>query len=309
MRTRRSSNSQVAEVARRRLDLLSAELAAIRPASDVPPTSGDDGGSGEPPLAGVTAEPTAGPRLAGAPGRHALRAGGWIGDRLPAPWQGRVRLGAAQLSVVAVLVALGCGLLAWWSVRAADPGDLVATRAERLTSPPLTPGTTGAVELSSPGTSGAPSAAAASAAEGAELVVDVAGKVRRPGIARLPPGARVVDALEAAGGARRGVDLGSLNLARLLVDGEQVLVGMPAVSGVAPPAAGDPVATPTLPLVNLNTATSVELETLPGVGPVTAAAILQWRSDHGAFSAVDELIEVSGIGEATLAEIAPFVTL
>ncbi|MGA9747387.1 MAG: hypothetical protein WBQ50_08035, partial [Nocardioides sp.] len=78
MRTRRSSNSQVAEVARRRLDLLSAELAAIRPASDVPPTSGDDGGSGEPPLVGVTAEPTAGPRLAAAPGRHALRAGGWI---------------------------------------------------------------------------------------------------------------------------------------------------------------------------------------------------------------------------------------
>ena len=231
---------------------------------------------------------------------------------MPAPWQGRIRLGAPQLSVVAVLVAVGCGLLAWWSVRAADPGDLVPTRAERVMLSSTVPLATPAVEQTappgspeSPGSPGAPGSPTA----GSELVVDVAGKVRRPGIARLPPGARVVDAIEAAGGARRGVDLRSLNLARLLVDGEQVLVGVAPVGGVAPPAAAGPVSAPALPLVNLNTASTVELETLPGVGPVTAAAILQWRSDHGAFSAVDELVEVSGIGEATLAQIAPFVTL
>jgi competence protein ComEA len=140
----------------------------------------------------------------------------------------------------------------------------------------------------------------------AELVVDVAGKVRRPGIAVLPAGSRVVDALKAAGGARRGVDLTSLNLARLVVDGEQILVGVAPVPGVAgslgAPAAGES-------LVNLNTADQATLETLPGVGPVTAESILAWRTDNGGFTSVDELLEVDGIGEATLEDLAPLVTL
>ena len=140
-----------------------------------------------------------------------------------------------------------------------------------------------------------------------ELVVDVAGKVRRPGIAVLPPGSRVVDALEAAGGARRGVDLTGLNLARLVVDGEQILVGVAPAPGVAgslgtPPPEG-------ASLVNLNTADQAALETLPGVGPVTAEAILAWRTDNGGFTSVDELLEVDGIGEATLEDLAPLVTL
>ena len=123
----------------------------------------------------------------------------------------------------------------------------------------------------------------------------------------LPPGSRVVDALEAAGGARRGVDLTALNLARPLVDGEQVLVGVQPVAGVAgtldspAPAGGT--------LVNLNTADAAALDTLPGVGPVTAEAILSWREEHGGFTSVDELLEVDGIGEATLADLAPLVTL
>ena len=138
-------------------------------------------------------------------------------------------------------------------------------------------------------------------------MVDVAGKVRRPGIAVLPAGSRVVDALKAAGGARRGVDLTSLNLARPVVDGEQILVGVAPAAGVAgslgspAPAAGR--------LVNLNTADQPTLETLPGVGPVTAEAILAWRTDNGGFTSVDELLEVDGIGEATLADLAPLVTL
>ena len=143
----------------------------------------------------------------------------------------------------------------------------------------------------------------------AEVTVDVAGKVRRPGIAVLPPGSRVVDAVEAAGGARRGVELASLNLARPLVDGEQILVGVPVPAGRGGLAGQRRRGRGTGPLVNLNTADLAALETLPGVGPVTAEAIASWRTEHGGFTAVEELLEVDGIGDATLAEIAPHVTI
>lgn len=292
------------------MELLSAELAAIRPDPGAPPTPAVADGSGEhpSPLPRATQPPTAGER-----GRHARRragvATGWVEDRLPSTLQGRVRVGASQLTVVAVMAAVGLGLLAWWSVRAADPGDLVAARSFTDTAP-----TALASNLPSPSAEAVPPAppvagSASAAAPAGELVVDVAGKVRRPGIVSLPAGSRVVDAIEEAGGARRGVSLTGLNLARLLVDGEQVLVGVGAVPGVAPEAAAAPGASPGTPMVNLNTADADQLDTLPGVGPVTAAAILQWRAEHGAFSAVEELLEVSGIGDATLADLAPFVTL
>jgi competence protein ComEA len=148
----------------------------------------------------------------------------------------------------------------------------------------------------------------ASASGSGELVVDVAGKVRRPGIAVLEPGDRVIDAIRAAGGARRRADLSGLNLARLLVDGEQVVVGIPPPPGIAASAAGDPAAQAGA-LVNINTATATQLEELPGVGPVTAESIIAFRSEHGAFTDVEELLDVSGIGDATLAEIAPHVTI
>ena len=126
----------------------------------------------------------------------------------------------------------------------------------------------------------------------------------------LDAGARVIDALEAAGGARPGVDLTSLNLARLLVDGEQIVVGVAAPTGVAGATAGrSRRAPPTGPLVNLNTADQALLETLPDVGPVTAEAIIAWRTEHGGFTAVDELLEVDGIGDATLATLTPHVTV
>lgn len=318
MRSRRSANEHVAEVARRRLELLSAELAAIRPGPGDPPSPLAEDGSGEPTPPGRSDSH-------GPPGRHARRDAGpvgrrhglvgpWVADRLPATLQGRVRLGASQLTVVAVMAAAALGLLAWWSVRAADPGDLVPARS--VTTAPPSPLVAGPTAEPSPVESspvvdvaGVPAPGSGPDVAGTEVVVDVAGRVRHPGIVRLPAGSRVVDALDAAGGARRGVDLSPLNLARLLVDGEQVLVGVRAAPGVAPQAASDPVASPGVPLVNLNTATAEQLDTLPGVGPVTASAILQWRSDHGAFSAVEELLEVSGIGDATLAEMAPFVTL
>jgi len=172
-------------------------------------------------------------------------------------------------------------------------------------------------QLSAPGvpgsiaaTANAPAGAASTSAT--RLVVDVAGKVRRPGIVELPAGSRVIDALEAAGGARRGAKLSALNLARLLVDGEQLLVGVRAAATAPPaPPAGSPLgsaSTPTAP-INLNTATQADLESLPGIGPVTALAILAWRDENGLFTSVDELLEVSGIGDATLADVRAFVTV
>ncbi|MFL5995899.1 MAG: helix-hairpin-helix domain-containing protein [Streptomyces sp.] len=134
---------------------------------------------------------------------------------------------------------------------------------------------------------------------GAEIVVDVGGKVREPGIHRLPAGSRVADALKAAGGVRPGTNTDTLNRARFLVDGEQVIVGAPGVSAPAPgpggPAAGGP-AGPAAP-VSLNTATVDQLDTLPGVGPVLAQHIVDYRTQHGGFRSVDELREVNGIGD------------
>jgi competence protein ComEA len=150
----------------------------------------------------------------------------------------------------------------------------------------------------------APSASTAGPGEtAAEVVVDVAGKVRRPGLVRLPAGARVADALDAAGGSLPGVDLTPLNLARRLVDGEQVLVGAAPVAAAAPapgPAGG--AAGPSGQL-DLNAATVDQLEALPGVGPVLAQRILDWRTEHGRFSSVDELREVSGIGAKKFADL------
>lgn len=139
------------------------------------------------------------------------------------------------------------------------------------------------------------------------MIVHVVGDVRRPGIVQLPTGARVADAVRAAGGLKRGAELGATNLARLVVDGERVAVGSSADAGSdAGPAATAAPASAAGP-VDLNTATAQQLDALPGVGPVTAARILAWRTEHGRFAVVDELAEVAGIGPKTLAELRPHV--
>lgn len=157
---------------------------------------------------------------------------------------------------------------------------------------------------------GAPSAAGTA---GGEIVVDVSGKVRDPGIHRLPAGSRVVDALHAAGGLRPGTSTDGLNRARFLVDGEQVIVGGPAVPapGAAGAAAGGPAgpaagAAPAAP-VALNTATVDQLDTLPGVGPVLAQHIIDYRTQHGGFRSVNELREVNGIGDRRFADLRNLV--
>ncbi|MFG2542157.1 helix-hairpin-helix domain-containing protein [Streptomyces sp. NPDC048594] len=145
---------------------------------------------------------------------------------------------------------------------------------------------------------------------GAEIVVDVGGKVRKPGVHRLPAGSRVADALRAAGGVRDGAKTDGLNRARFLVDGEQVVVGAPApVAGVAPggaATAGSGAAAPAAP-VSLNTATPDQLDTLPGVGPVLAQHIIDYRTQRGGFRSVDELREVNGIGERRFADLRDLV--
>lgn len=321
MRSRPTTDHQ--DAVARRLALLSAELAGTRPEAgaeseveeapyvmapthtrvrapqrDVLEARGGPGPSVEPEDE-TEDEPAPVPR----PGRHAARRlGRSVSGVVPETMRGRVALGPPQLALVAVLVAVGLALTTWWVVRG-DPRQVAAPVAAQPVPGLATP---------APGSVPVPGAAPATgtaAAAGEKVTVDVAGKVRRPGIVVLDAGSRVVDAIEAAGGARPRVDLTGLNLARLLVDGEQVLVGLAAPAGVAgagvagsaPPAAGA--------LVNLNTATTVELESLPEVGPVTAAAILAWREEHGGFTAVEELLEVDGIGDATLATIAPHVTV
>src|SRR5690349_19227633 len=134
---------------------------------------------------------------------------------------------------------------------------------------------------------------------GGALVVHVAGAVRRPGVYKLRAGARVADAVERAGGARRRADLGAVNLAAELQDGRQVLVPLRAKGGVAAAAAGGATA-PGVPL-DLNTATVEQLDELDGIGPATAQQIVAYREEHGGFGSVEELDQVPGIGETRLA--------
>jgi len=155
-------------------------------------------------------------------------------------------------------------------------------------------------------TAAAPMSSAASPPE--DLVVAVAGKVRRPGLVRVPPGSRVADALDAAGGVLPGVDLSGVNLARKMSDGEQVAVGVPPAPDAAPAAGGAPGAAGTdqAPL-DLNAATVEQLDALPGVGPVTAQRIVDWRTRNGRFATVDQLREVEGIGERRLGQLRELV--
>jgi competence protein ComEA len=137
------------------------------------------------------------------------------------------------------------------------------------------------------------------------LIVNVAGKVNNPGVYQLPQGSRVVDAIEAAGMQLKGVDISDVNLARVLVDGEQILVGGLKVSN------GKAVAkkiTTDNPL-DINRATLAQLDTLPGIGPVTAQRIIAYRSKVGRINSVDELKKISGLGGMKFEEIKPLLRI
>jgi len=150
-----------------------------------------------------------------------------------------------------------------------------------------------------------PAARAAKPAAAKLVVVDVAGDVRRPGLHSVPAGSRVEDAIVAAGGATRKAQLDAVNLAAPVADGEQIVVPGSGAGGVA--AASSPAgSSPSAPL-DLNSATLEQLEALPGIGPVTAQKILDYRQQHGAFHAVSELEGVPGIGPAHVAQLKGLV--
>ena len=240
-------------------------------------------------------------------------AGGWlirlVERWVPAGWRAARldpgRPGATAVVVVAALAAVTAAIGVWWDRPVAEPP----------------PALTSAAPVSPPGPGDPAASPGPPARATAPLVVSVAGKVRRPGLVRLPDGARVADAITEAGGPLRGADLTPLNLARRVADGEQILVGVPpppdasgASPGSAPTAAGagagggvEGGAGPGR--IDLNRATVEQLDTLPGVGPVTAQRILAWRAAHGRFGSVDQLREIEGIGERRFAQLRDQVTV
>ncbi|MFI8834189.1 helix-hairpin-helix domain-containing protein [Streptomyces afghaniensis] len=259
----------------------------------------------------------------GRPGEGAwpARAGLAVRERLPVWLQARCgleRRSVLALTVVLV-VAAAFAVQHFWagrtqSVRPPEVVRAAAPHGERGHGGQADP-ERGAGALAG----AAKSTGAAGAAGAAEIVVDVGGKVREPGIHRLPAGSRVADALRAAGGVKPGTKTDGLNRARFLVDGEQVIVGGPApaagagvgtgAGGTAAGGTGGAAAGGMMPgaPVSLNTATADQLDTLPGVGPVLAQHIIDYRTQHGGFRSVDELREVNGIGDRRFADLRNLV--
>ncbi|MGH3741121.1 MAG: helix-hairpin-helix domain-containing protein [Micromonosporaceae bacterium] len=191
--------------------------------------------------------------------------------------------GRAALTALALIVVVAAALIAWMSAPRAEP--VAAPIPDMAASRPKYP---------------------ADRATGS-VVVSVAGRVRKPGLVTLQPGARVADAIEAAGGLLPGAKVGYLNLARKVTDGEMILVGVtpPPDAGAGPAAPGGDLAAK----ISLNTASVTQLETLPGVGPVLAGNIVSYRTDHGGFRSVGDLRQVTGIGPARYEQLKDLVTV
>jgi len=211
------------------------------------------------------------------------------------------------VGLIVVVLALLAGVGLWYTRSLPRPVDVATTAGSAVpevqASFGASPGAAPAVAVASGSVT-----ASASVSAAPTLIVDVAGAVRKPGVFEFQPGDRVIDAVERAGGALEKADLTLLNLAAPLTDGQQILVpkkgetpsGVPVGGGVS----GGPTA-----LVNVNSADEATLETLNGVGPVLAAAIIQYRTEHGPFASIDQLDEVSGIGPATLEDLRSQVTV
>ncbi|MEW2545215.1 ComEA family DNA-binding protein [Streptomyces sp. NPDC047002] len=230
-------------------------------------------------------------------------------DRLP-PWAlprfGLRPRAVAALGAVLVTAALLAVQHFWLGrPRAVSAPVTVGAAHDASAGRPAGPPDTGPAPAPGP-----PPAAPSAGPGGGRVVVDLAGAVRHPGVLRLPAGSRVEDALRAAGGPEEGTDLTGLNRARVLTDGEQVVVGAPQGAVPAPPAGsgapGVPGAPGSQPL-SLSTATADQLDTLPGVGPVLAQHILDYRAQNGGFRSVDELREVGGIGDRRFADLEKLV--
>lgn len=211
-----------------------------------------------------------------------------VRERLPVWVQARCGVEPRTVAALAVVLVAGVGFAAqqYWSAR---PGPVTAPAVVAPTSVPAP----------------APGPPATAPTGGNRVVVDVSGKVLEPGVRTLPAGARVEDALAAAGGVRPGTDTTGLNRARVLVDGEQVVVGAPAQppagggGGPGPGSGGGP--------LSLGSATVAQLDGLPGVGPVLAQHIVDFRTARGGFRSVEELRQVNGIGERRFSDLRKLV--
>lgn len=230
------------------------------------------------------------------------------------------RCGLERRSVTALgvllVVAVVFAVQQFWggrtqSVRAPEVVRAVAPYGGQSGAVERKPAEPGGAAGAPPSPAGSTGSAGSAGSTGTAIVVDVSGKVRSPGLRRLPAGSRVEDALRAAGGVRPGANTEGLNRARLLVDGEQVLVGVTgpvmgggsSATGIGGSVSG---AAPSAP-VSLNTATVDQLDTLPGVGPVLAQHIIDYRTRHGGFRSVDELREVNGIGDRRFSDLQKLV--
>jgi competence protein ComEA len=198
---------------------------------------------------------------------------------------------AELVGLIAVVVVTMAGAGLWFQRSLPRPVQIAASGSPL----PQASGSPGAVQRSG-ATPASPS--------GTPLIVDVTGMVRRPGVYEFQPGDRVIDAVDRAGGALAHADLTLINLAAPLTDGQQVVV--PRQGGGAPGTVTAPDGTS---VVNINTADAAALEALPGIGEVLAAAIVQYRDQHGPFTSIDQLQDVSGIGPATFEDIKDQVTV
>ncbi|MGO4385307.1 helix-hairpin-helix domain-containing protein [Specibacter sp. RAF43] len=250
------------------------------------------------------------------PRRSAAAGAGVRGPRGPR-WIISVR--ALVVTLAIVVAALGVLWLESASVSGAsaqlaahDPAKVAVPGVQAMNGTPLSSAAPG--DSASPGPSGGSAAGVPGSGRAGELVVHVAGAVSHPGIVSLPAGSRVYQAIAAVGGALPAAELSALNLAAVVSDGQQVLVltksqalaghgvgPMPAAGGRPTPRAAAP--------INLNTATAGDLDALPGVGPVLAQRIVQWRTDHGPFKAVAELDAVTGIGAKMLENLRALVSV
>lgn len=231
---------------------------------------------------------------------------GWAQDRLP-PWTHGVVDRAGPGSVLAAVAAVVAVVLG---------GVLVLHRHGGASySPSYDASVTGTATAAGSGAAGSFAGPIASPTPSAivdatSIVVDVGGRVHKPGLVTLPPGARVADAIEAAGGPLRHREIATVDLAARVSDGQLLLVGVKdSATASAAPAGADPAATGSAVPVALNSATLEQLETLPGIGPVLGQNIIDWRTAHSGFTSLEQLQQVSGIGPATYADLSPRVTL